>query len=403
VTPEGANELLADAEGLLPDAVDFRRRMHREPELGLILPRTQSMVADALASFPLHVTTGTSVSSVVADLEGESEGPTVLLRADMDALPMPEDTGLEFASTVDGAMHACGHDAHTAMLLGAVSLLAERRASLPGRVRFMFQPGEEGFHGAEWMIREGALADVAAGFALHVSPNLPAGTLWTKGGALMASADLLEIEVTGKGGHASTPYLANDPMPVAAEIVQALQVLVTRRINTFDPVVITIAEINAGTTSNVIPETVQMTGTLRAVSEASRGLALRSMEKLVEGIASAHDMRAEVRVLPGYPVTVNDDDSASFALDVAGSLLGSESVGRMPQPVMGAEDFSYVLQELPGAMAFLGVCPPGQHPARAHACHSNRMTIDEDAMRAGIAMYAALALDYLADAAEPAR
>jgi len=185
--------------------------------------------------------------------------------------------------------------------------------------------------------------------------------------------------------------------------VQALQVLVTRRINTFDPVVITIAKINAGTTSNVIPETVQMTGTLRAVSEASRGLALRSMEKLVEGIASAHDMRAEVRVLPGYPVTVNDDDSASFALDVAGSLLGNESVGRMPQPVMGAEDFSYVLQERPGAMAFLGVCPPGQHPARAHACHSNRMTIDEDAMRAGIAMYAALALDYLADAAEPAR
>jgi amidohydrolase len=292
---------------------------------------------------------------------------------------------------------------HTAMLLGAVSLLAERRGSLRGRVRFMFQPGEEGFHGAEWMIREGALADVAAGFALHVSPNLPAGTLWTKGGALMASADLLEIEVTGKGGHASTPYLANDPMPVAAEIVQALQVLVTRRINTFDPVVITIAKINAGTTSNVIPETVQMTGTLRAVSEASRGLALRSMQKLVEGIASAHDMRAEVRVLPGYPVTVNDDDSASFALDVAGSLLGNESVGRMPQPVMGAEDFSYVLQERPGAMAFLGVCPPGQHPARAHACHSNRMTIDEDAMRAGIAIYAALALDYLADTGEPAR
>jgi amidohydrolase len=403
VTPEGASELLVDAERLLPDAVEFRRRMHREPELGLILPQTQSMVADALASLPLDVSTGTAVSSVVADLEGEREGPTVLLRADMDALPMPEDTGLEFASAVDGAMHACGHDAHTAMLLGAVSLLAERRASLPGRVRFMFQPGEEGFHGAEWMIREGALADVAAGFALHVSPNLPAGTVWTKGGALMASADLLEIEVTGKGGHASTPYLANDPMPVAAEIVQALQVLVTRRINTFDPVVITIAKINAGTTSNVIPETVQMTGTLRAVSEASRGLALRSMEKLVEGIASAHDMRAEVRVLPGYPVTVNDDDSAAFALDVAGSVLGSESVGRMPQPVMGAEDFSYVLQERPGAMAFLGVCPPGQHPARAHACHSNRMTIDEDAMRAGIAMYAALALDYLAAVAEPAR
>jgi hippurate hydrolase len=403
VTRAGSTELLADAGRLLPDAVDLRRRMHRKPELGLILPGTQAMVADALAPLPLSVSAGEAVSSLVADLEGERDGPTVLLRADMDALPMPEDTGLEYASSVDGAMHACGHDAHTAMLVGAASLLSARRASLPGRVRFMFQPGEEGFHGAEWMIREGVLSDVAAGFALHVSPNLPAGTVWSKGGALMASADLLTIEVTGKGGHASTPYLANDPMPVAAEIVQALQVLVTRRINTFDPVVITISQISAGTTSNVIPETVHMMGTLRAVSEASRGLALKSMQTLVEGISSAHEMRAELRVLPGYPVTVNDNDSASFALGVAADLLGPDAAGRMPQPVMGAEDFSYVLQDRPGAMAFLGVCPAGQHPAKAHACHSNRMTIDEDAMRVGMAMYAALALDYLETVAEAAR
>src|SRR5690349_8079558 len=304
--------LLEDAARVLPDVVDLRRRIHRSPELGLELPKTQEQVLDAIDGLGYELRTGDAVSSVVADLAGESEGPTVLLRADMDALPMPEDTGLEFASTVDGAMHACGHDAHTAMLLGAVSLLAERRGSLPGRVRFMFQPGEEGFHGAEWMIREGALADVAAGFALHVSPNLPAGTLWTKGGALMASADLLEIEVTGKGGHASTPYLANDPMPVAAEIVQALQVLVTRRINTFDPAVVTITKIRAGTTNNVIPETVKMEGTLRAVSEHSRVHAIEAMHRLVAGIASAHDMTAELHVEPGYPVTVNHEDDATF-------------------------------------------------------------------------------------------
>jgi hippurate hydrolase len=391
--PDG---LLADAERILPDVVDLRRRIHRTPELGLQLPNTQARVLEAIDGLDLGVRTGDAVTSVVADLAGDGEGPTVLLRADMDALPMPEDTGLEFASELDGAMHACGHDAHTAMLVGAARLLVDRRASLPGTVRFMFQPGEEGFHGARHMIDEGALTDVSASFALHVSPNLPAGSIWTKGGALMASADELYITVTGKGGHASTPYLANDPMPVAAEIVQALQVLVTRRINTFDPVVVTITQVTAGTTNNVIPETVEMVGTLRGVSEGGRKQATDAMQRLVEGIAAAHDMRAELYVKRGYPVTNNDEDSASFALRVAKDLLGADAAGRMPTPVMGAEDFSYVLQQTPGAMSFLGVCPKGEHPARAHACHSNRMTLDEDALRAGTAMYAALALEYLA-------
>jgi hippurate hydrolase len=395
--------LIDDAAEVMADVVDVRRELHQEPELGLILPKTQSRVLDRLQALPLTTHTGNLVSSVVADLDGEHSGPTVLLRADMDALPMPEDTGLEYASRINGAMHACGHDAHTAMLIGAATVLSERRASLHGRVRFMFQPGEEGFHGAKHMMGEGVLDDVAAAFALHVSPNLPTGSVWNKGGALMASADVLEIEVTGRGGHASSPYLANDPMPVAAEIVQALQVFVTRRINTFDPVVVTVTQINAGTANNVIPESVLMTGTLRAVSEGSRELALRSMRTLVEGIAGAHEMRAELRVAPGYPVTVNHSGSAAFALDTATALLGGESVGRMPQPVMGAEDFSYVLQDRAGAMSFLGVCPPGEHPARAHACHSNRMTIDEDAMQVGVAMYAALAVDYLGGAARTAR
>ena len=240
------------------------------------------------------------------------------------------------------------------------------------------------------MIDEGVLdgdaatgAPVDAAFALHVSPNLPSGTIWTRGGPLMASADVLEIKVTGKGGHASTPYLANDPMPIAAEIVQALQVMVTRRINTFDPVVVTITKIRAGTTDNVIPETVDMLGTLRAVSENSRALAIDAMGQLVSGIADAHGMHADLTVHPGYPVTINDDDSARFVGQVAGEMLGPEKTGNMPAPVMGAEDFSYVLQRRPGAMSFLGVCPPGEHPARAHACHSNRMMLDEDAMSVG--------------------
>ena len=353
---------------------------------------------NAIGGLGLDVSTGAAVSSVVADLEG-GDGPVVLLRGDLDALPMPEDTGLEFASAIEGCMHACGHDAHTAMLIGAARLLHTRRARLPGTVRFMFQPGEEGHHGARYMSEEGVLdgdEPVDAAFALHVSPNLPSGTIWTRGGSLMASADVLEIKVTGKGGHASSPYLANDPMPIAAEIVQALQVMATRRINTFDPVVVTITKIRAGTADNVIPETVDMLGTLRAVSEHSRAIAIDAMGQLVEGIAGAHGMRAELTVHTGYPVTINNDESASFALQVASDLLGADGAGQMPAPVMGAEDFSYVLQRRPGAMSFLGVCPPGEHPARAHACHSNRMMLDEDAMTVGAAMYAAMAIEYLA-------
>jgi hippurate hydrolase len=390
--------LLEDAARILPDVVDLRRRIHRSPELGLELPNTQEQVLEAIDGLGFEVRTGDSVSSVVADLAGEGEGPIVLLRADMDALPMPEDTGLEYASVVDGAMHACGHDAHTAMLAGAARLLSERRAAINGTVRLMFQPGEEGFHGARFMIEEGAIDDVAAAFALHVSPNMPSGSVWTKGGALMASANVLEITVTGKGGHASTPFLANDPMPVAAEIVQALQVMVTRHINTFDPVVVTITKMRAGTTSNVIPEQVKMIGTLRAVSEYGRQRAIKAMTRLVDRIADAYEMDASLYVEPGYPVTMNADDGAAFALRVASELLGADAAHTMATPVMGAEDFSYVLQQRTGALAFLGACPPGENPIRAHACHSNRMTIDENAMRAGTAMYAALALEYLAGA-----
>jgi hippurate hydrolase len=392
------DELLADAGRVLPDVVDLRRRIHRTPELGLQLPETQAAVLSALDGLDLEIRTGDALTSIVADVRGEASGPTVVLRADMDALPMPEDTGLDFASGVDNCMHACGHDAHTAMLAGAAKVLAARRHELRGTVRLAFQPGEEGFHGARFMIEEGLLEpDVRGAFALHIAPNLPSGSVWTRGGPLLASADVLEITVIGKGGHASTPYLANDPMPVAAEIVQALQVMVTRRMNTFDPVVVTITQMRAGTTNNVIPESVEMVGTLRAVSEAARKHVVDAMQTLVKGIASAYDMTAELRVAPGYPVTVNDDDSAAFMLRVAGDLLGHDGIGTMPAPVMGAEDFSYVLQQRAGALAFLGVCPPGENPARAHSCHSNRMMLDEDAMRAGVAVYAAVALEFLAE------
>ena len=391
------NDLLNEADALLPAAIELRRTIHQFPEQGLQLPRTQRVVLDSIAPLGLDVRAGTSLSSVVADLHGATSGKSVLIRGDMDALPMPEDTGLEFASEVAGSMHACGHDAHTAMLAGAAHLLHARRDGLAGMVRFMFQPGEEGHFGARVMMEEGVLVEptIDAVFGLHVTPNIPAGMIATRGGPIMAAADVLRITVTGMGGHASSPYLGNDPMPIAAEIITALQVFVTRRISTFDPVVISITNVHGGTTNNVIPETVYLEGTLRSVSESSRRKAREGIQRIATNIAAAHEMGAEVRIDEGYPVVVNDHAQAQFALDVARRLVGEASAIEMPSPVMGAEDFSYLLNERPGAFIYLGVCPPGEKPGTAHGCHSNRMTIDENAMRVGIAYYAALALSFL--------
>jgi hippurate hydrolase len=390
------DELMVPARDLLPAAVELRRSLHLHPELGLDLPRTQEAVLASLEGLGLAIRRGERLSSVVADLDGGLDGPTILLRGDMDALPMPEDTGLPYASTVEGTMHACGHDAHTAMLVGAARLLAARRAELPGRVRFMFQPGEEGDGGAVHMIDEGVLDGVDGAFALHVAPNLWSGMVAYRPGPAMASADVVEISVTGRGGHASTPHWANDPVPVAAEIVLALQAMVTRTVDAFDPAVLTITQLSSGTTNNVIPESAQLTGTLRAVSERTRHAVWERIRRVVDGVAAAHDCTAELAVLEGYPVTVNDPRFARFAADVAASTVGAGKVVEMPAPVMGAEDFSYVLQRVPGAMVFLGVCPP-EHadPFTAPACHSNRMVLHEDAMAAGIALHAAVATTFL--------
>src|SRR5262245_13259642 len=229
-------ELLDEARSLLDDAVRLRRRLHRHPEIGLTLPRTQAAVLDSLDGLGLRVRTGERTTSVVAALEGGRPGPTLLLRADMDALPLREDTGLDFASEVDGAMHACGHDSHVAMLAGAARLLHRRRAELAGRVLFMFQPGEEGYHGARVMIEEGLLdgPDRPAGaFALHASPVYPAGVIATRPGPLLASGDTLKVQVRGRGGHASAPHRCLDPIPVACEMVQAFQTMVTRQLDVF--------------------------------------------------------------------------------------------------------------------------------------------------------------------------
>jgi amidohydrolase len=387
--------LLDEARGLLDETIEFRRRIHRHPEIGLALPRTQQVVLDALAPLGLEIRTGARTTSVVATLEGARPGPTMLLRADMDALPLQEDTGLPFASAVDGAMHACGHDTHVAMLLSAARMLAARRATLAGRVLFMFQPGEEGYHGARVMIEEGLLdgrqkPDAASG--IHVGARHPAGVIATRGGAMLASGDTFQITVRGEGGHASAPHDCVDPIPIACEIVQAFQTLTTRRVNAFDPAVLTVAKIEAGTTRNIIPETASLLGTIRTVSEKTRRNMLDGVKRVAEGIAAAHGAAVEVNLIPGYPVTVNDDAFAERVMRVATALLGPECVQPMTTPIMGSEDFSYVLQRVPGAFAFLGT-RPAEGPAPPN--HSNRMIVNESALPHGVAMHVAVALDFL--------
>jgi amidohydrolase len=392
-----ADELRQAGRDLLPDAVALRRELHAHPELGLEVPRTQQAVLDRLADLDLEVRTGTSTTSVVADLVGDPDGPTVLLRADMDALPMPEDTGLDFRSEVDGAMHACGHDAHTAMLVGAARYLAGRRDDLPGTLRFMFQPGEEGHQGAVHMLDEGVADGVDRTFAIHVTPNLPSGWVGTRAGALLASADDFRVVVRGRGGHASMPHLANDPIPVACEIVTALQTFVTRRVDAFQPAVISVSKIRAGTTYNVVPETAELRGTMRSVSPRTRDATHAALHRIASNVAAAHDMTAEVDLRINYPVTVNDTERANDALATARALLGDEGVIELPNPVMGSEDYAWVLERVPGAMVFLGMCPPGADPRTVPSNHSNRMTIDEQAMATGIALHAAMALEELSD------
>ena len=391
--------LLAEARGLQPRTVALRRSVHRHPEQGLALPATQAAVLRALEGLPLRVSTGRALGSVVAVLDGARPGPAVLLRGDMDALPILERTGLAFASENPGTMHACGHDTHVAMLASAARLLAGRRDALAGQVVFMFQPGEEGHHGAEQMLAEGVLAAganrVERALALHVTANVRTGALATRPGPMMASADSFTVLVTGKGGHGALPHRSIDPVPPAAEMVGALQTMLGRRVEATEPAVLTVGRITAGTTTNVIPETAELAGTIRTLSEPVRRLLHEELRRVCEHVGAAHGCRVEVTIHPGYGVTVNDDEVGQRVLRLADDVFGPGYAELMATPMMGAEDFGYVLRHVPGALAFLGACPPGVEPDDAAPNHSDQVVFDESAMEHGVAFYAAFALDAL--------
>ncbi|MDB2450433.1 M20 family metallopeptidase [Pseudomonadales bacterium] len=389
-------DVFASANQILPGVIDLRRKIHANPELGNQLPETTAAVLNELSDLGLEIRASKETTSLIATLKGEGDGPRILLRGDMDALPMPEDNDLSFASRNANKMHACGHDAHTAMLVGAARLLHENKEHVNGTVDFFFQTGEEGYYGAKVVLDEGmfeAPYSPDAIFALHITPLMDSGKFTGRPGPILAAADTWKIKVTGKGGHASMPHDALDPIPVACEIVQALQHMVVSRINAFNPVVLTTTKIEAGTTSNVIPESVDMLGTLRSTSERSRAKAHEGIKRIATQIAMAHEMEAEVELSLGYPVTVNHPDFVDFARGTLEQLFGEGAYIPMKTPMMGAEDFSYLLERWPGAMFFLGVKP--DDPSLAAPCHSNRMILNEESMAYGIAAHAAIAMSYL--------
>ena len=395
-----AATLREGATALLPGVVELRRYLHRWPELGLELPRTQVAIVGALEGLPVDVVPGTKSSSVVATLEGGMPGPTILLRADMDALPHQEVTGLPFSSERDGHMHSCGHDAHSAMLVGAARLLAPHRACLAGRVRFVFQPGEEGHHGARHLLDEGLLDDrPVAAFALHSLPTSLSGHVGTMPGSFLASSDSLRVTVRGQGGHACAPDQALDPIPVACEIVLALQSFAARRLDPADPAVLSITGIGAGSAEGVIPDSALLEGTVRAHSGSARTAVLAAVERICTHVAAAHQTTAEVVIAEGNPPLRNDDALTGRILDVARVVLGEAFVHVWDRPVMSSDDFALVLERVPGAMVALGTRVPGAEWAAPN--HSPEMVLDEAAMAAGVALHAAIALALLAQPAWP--
>ena len=373
-------------EGFGEKIVALRREIHREPELGFDTKKTAEKVLSALDGLPLDIQKGVAENGIVATLSGE--GPTVGLRADMDALPIHEETGLPFASEIEGKMHACGHDGHTSMLVGAAHALCGMRERLNGTVKFFFQPAEEGGGGGKVMVDDGVADDVDSVFALHLWPGLPFGTAATKAGPIMAAADAFEMEVRGIGGHGAMPHLSADAIVIAAQVVTALQTVVSREVDPVEPAVLTVGEIGAGSAFNIIPQTAHIAGTVRTLNADLREKLPERIERLARGVARGMRGDAELDYSFSYPVTMNDEGAASLALGVIGEIFGEEHTLELPNPSMGAEDFAYFLEKIPGAFIWLGV-------GDVSGLHTSRFAFDEEILPRGSALLAALALESL--------
>jgi amidohydrolase len=389
--PDG---LLTAARGIRDQLVADRRDIHAYPELAYQEERTAGLVSARLSALGIEHKAGIAETGVVGLIRGARPGKTVLLRADMDALPITEVSDASYASRKSGVMHACGHDGHTAMLLGAAMLINERRDAFAGNVKLMFQPAEEGGAGALRMIEAGVLADpdVEAAFGIHLAGLHYAGETVVNDGPAMASADHVRIVVRGRGGHASMPHVAVDPIVVASHIVVALQTLVSRETPPLEPAVLTIGHMKAGTTFNVIPDDCELLGTVRTYSSRVQDRLERRIQDLARGIAAAMGATADVEYTRLYPPTVNDPNEAAFMRACIAESIGPEAIVSA-DPVMGAEDFSYLLQRVPGAFGFVGVRRREWETPRAN--HNSSFDMDEDALPLGTAVLASTALRFL--------
>ncbi|WP_329181660.1 M20 metallopeptidase family protein [Streptomyces sp. NBC_01477] len=386
------NGLLEDARSLELDRL--RHDVHDHPETGLHLPRTQQAVLGALDGLGLELRTGTALTSVVGVVSGARPGPTVLLRADLDALPFP-----------DGPRHACGHDQHAAMLVGAAHLLAARRDRFAGDVLLMFQPGEEGHDGARLMLEEGLLDTTGsrpvAAYALHSSASAPAGQFSNTAGPALAANGTLTVTFHGAGGHGAWPHRARDPIPAVAELVTALSAVPARRFDPFDPVVLTVGSVHAGTRPNIVPAQARIEATLRALSDDTLARLAAVAERIAHGIGAAHDLEVRAEYTAGYPATVNDGAEADLVGAAVADLFGAERFLRGGRPALVSDDIGRVLAEIPGVMTGLGACPPGRDPATAPGNHAPDAAFDDSVLPDGAALLAEVALRRLA-AADPA-
>ncbi|GAF25145.1 metal-dependent amidase/aminoacylase/carboxypeptidase [Moorella thermoacetica Y72] len=392
-----AGDLRAAAEALKPQLVAWRRRLHQYPELSFEERETSALVAGVLRELGLQVRSGIGGTGVVGVLAGAGEGPGVALRADMDALPLQEDTGEEFASRYPGRMHGCGHDAHMTVVLGAAALLAERRRELPGPVVFIFQPGEElPPGGASRMLAAGVLDDppVKAAFGLHVTAYLPVGTVGVRSGAIMASADNFTIKIKGRTSHGASPHLGADAIVAAAQAVLALQTIISRHLDPVQPAVLTVGTIKGGEKENIVAGEVTLTGTTRALNNVMRQQLEKDMRQVLAGVAAASGTEIDLDYLWGYPPLVNNAGLTELFRRVAGEILGPDKVLELANPSMGAEDFARYAEKVPAVYFNLGAAIPGAEP---HPWHHPRFNINEDCLPIGAGLLAALAVRTLED------
>jgi amidohydrolase len=387
-------DFIATAEAMRDQLVAWRRDFHAHPELAFEERRTAGIVAEHLEELGYRVRTGVAETGVIGVLEGARPGPVVMLRFDMDALPVAEETGVPYASQVPGRMHACGHDAHVAMGMGLAQVLAACRADLGGTAKLLFQPAEEGGKGAPRMIEEGALEDPRPEvfLATHVWADKPVGTLNVSPGPVMAAAEEWSCTLRGRGGHGALPHQTADPIVAAAQVVTALQTVVSRNVNPLDTAVVSVGSIHGGDAFNVIPPLVEMTGTIRTYEPAGREMVLRRVREVVEGVATACAVSAELEVTPMTPALINDPEVTKVVQEAAEVVLGPEKVGT-GERTMGSEDAAFFMRQVPGCYFFLGARNPEKGADAPH--HNPRFNIDEDALVLGLAVLAQAAAAYL--------